>query len=131
MLKQYQRSLGATIANIRYLEEAIRHVKGIVSVINSSIVKRDKDTQLLQLANSFNSCPLLSDECPGRELVRCDELYKLCHNGLKSEHEQLDKLTNDVLLFWFMYIQRFISFFALMSSSMEKAFQVDGIRYFF
>ena len=60
-------------------------MREVVHTINSAITTRDRERELLTLRHAFNVSPLLTNECPGRALVRCGYLQKLCRNGYKRE----------------------------------------------
>lgn len=81
MLKHCQKT--CNIQDDLYLQQAVVSVRQIVSTINTSINKRDRERELLLLQEAFNVSPLISQDSPGRTLVRTGVLQKLCHNGLK------------------------------------------------
>ncbi len=68
-----------------YLQEAIRTTNIIIRKIDTSILKKENAKKLLELQEAFNVSPLISTDCPGRELIRWGNLRKLCHNGYKSK----------------------------------------------
>lgn len=68
-----------------YLQQAVWTIHQVVCTINTSISKKDRDKELLDLRRAFNVSPLISEENPGRVLVRTGELQKLCHNGIKCK----------------------------------------------
>mmetsp|Transcript_23535 Transcript_23535/g.39974 ORF Transcript_23535/g.39974 Transcript_23535/m.39974 type:complete len:133 (+) Transcript_23535:377-775(+) len=115
---------------LTYLRHALKTIREVVIIINDAISSRDRARELLELQQAFNESPLISVDSPGRALVRCGQLQKLCRNGYKrkllsliTRRFEFHVLTMDC---WTYHIMSQLSFLCcvLTSFSMEKRLQV-------
>jgi hypothetical protein len=69
----------------QYLQQAAQSIHSVVCGIDTSLAQQDRGRRLMQLRAAFNVSPLISQDSPGRALVRCGELRKLCRTGLRRK----------------------------------------------
>mmetsp|Transcript_4104 Transcript_4104/g.7521 ORF Transcript_4104/g.7521 Transcript_4104/m.7521 type:complete len:407 (-) Transcript_4104:33-1253(-) len=85
MIKLCEKATPASSSSdeLTYLRHALKTIREVVITINDAISSRDRARELLELQQAFNESPLISVDSPGRALVRCGQLQKLCRNGYK------------------------------------------------